>query len=299
MPLMIPCLANSENPEKTKWFDLWHAEVNHSIHDSVHWFDSFFATDEPLDAVKSNAKFTFSYIPYETQLTNFESQFRIRAKLPNLKNRWDIIVSDYDDADERNQADRNISAARAEGRNDNVGFALRFSHLIRNNKNISARLGIDGGSDIYFRTRYRRTFDVTDKTEIEVEPAIYYYLDQGYGARFNLDFSYALTANSILTQANGWEYIQDQAYSEWRHSLLHYYQFQSRSALVSGFFSHGYINNNDDYLVENYGVFFRYRCQTLRDWLYLEIEPFLHHPKHMNHRSTFGIALSLEVNFSR
>ncbi|WP_017444378.1 hypothetical protein [Gayadomonas joobiniege] len=293
-------LAAQADKTSHTWYDSWHQQVNSSIHNSVVWFDSFFVTDKtnPQNISKSHAKFTLAYVPYETQLANFEHQFRIKAKLPNLKDRWDIIFSDYDEDDERNQADKNIAAARANRRKDNPSLALRFNRFIKDNKYLSARVGIDGGSDIYFRTRYRRTFNLTNATELEFEPALYYYLDQGYGARFNLDYNYALSSQSLLSFANGWEYIQDEPFSEWRHSLLHYYQFESNAAMVSGFFSHGLINKNDDYLVENYGLFFRYRCQTMREWLYLEIEPFVHHPQKMDYAQTFGIALRLEINFS-
>lgn len=282
--------------ETNSWLDEVHTDVTDSINASANWFDGFFEHEEATQSAKAYARVRLGYIPIEEEFNRFETKLRLRLKLPNLKNRWDIIVSDYDDANERGVADEAINDVKGDNnQNDQLNLAIRFTHSASENKYVSTRLGFAKGADIYLRTRYRRKFSPTTWLNYEVEPAIYYYIDNGWGSRFDLDFEFAKTEHGLFKQTNSWEYIQDDKYPEWRHSLLYYYQLGERSAVISGLFSTGEIIQG--YQLENQGIFMRYRCQALRNWIYFEVEPFIHYPTYRNNERTFGVALRLEINF--
>ncbi|MER2491852.1 hypothetical protein [Catenovulum sediminis] len=305
--LHTPALSATENDNnhinstisenRKSWIDYWHLDVTDSITASANWFDSFFATTRSNETAQASARLRLGYIPRETEFSRFETRFRVSAKLPNLKNRWDVIVSDYDDASEGNSADQVIDDVQGGRNRDQLSLALRFTHFIKDNKYLSTRLGLAKGADIYLRTRYRRNFILYEWLNFELEPSIYYYVDNGLGARLNLDFDFFKTENGLWQQNNGWEYVQDEGDPEWRHSLLHYYQINQSSALISGIFANGLVSQG--YHLSNKGVFTRYRLQALRKWMYFEIEPFIHYPEDRAHKQTFGLALRLEINFEQ
>ncbi|MCU4675527.1 hypothetical protein N7931_07745 [Catenovulum sp. 2E275] len=282
--------------ENDTWLDSMQTEVSQSINASANWFDDFFEQENKTKQAKAYAKIRFGLIPLEQDLIRFDSKIRLRAKLPNLKDRWDIIVSDYDENREQSITDEAIKDTSGGRKEEQLNLALRVTHSSKENQYISSRIGFAKGADIYLKSRYKRKFFPFDGLNLEIEPALYYYLDHGFGSRVNLDLEFGKTQNGLFRQTNSWETIQDDNHPTWRHSLLHYYQINPKSALISGIFATGRIIN-DDYLYDNRGFFMRYRCQAMRKWIYFEIEPFVHFPDFRAHERTYGMALRLEVSF--
>lgn len=281
--------------EQSAWLDSMQTGVSHSINASASWIDDFFEQDNKTEQAKAFAKVRLGLIPIESDWQRFESKIRLRAKLPNLKNKWDIIVSDYDDNNEQSITDEAINDTSGAQREEQLNLAIRVTHSLKENQYISSRIGVAKGADIYVKTRYKRSFIPFNGLKIELEPALYYYLNQGFASRVNLDFELAKTERGLLKQTNSWESIQDEATPTWRQSLLYYYQLNNQSALIAGAFATGEINQG--YLYNNKGFFARYRCQAIRKWIYFEVEPFVHFPDYREFERTYGIALRVEANF--
>ncbi|WP_440903492.1 hypothetical protein ACMZOO_11560 [Catenovulum sp. SX2] len=291
--------ANPEaNTQPPSWYDEVQEDVSDRITTTANWFDGFFGQDKlDKDRASASAKLRLGYVPIERDFARFEHQFRLRARLPNLEDKWDVIVSDYNDSNESHESERVINETQGQQKKEDLTVAVRYIHSQDNRNFISTRVGFAKGADIYIRTRYRRQFSLADKLSLETEPAIYYYIAHGYGARFDFKIDYQSSETSLWRQDNSWEYIEDEEYPEWRHNLLFYHQLNNQSALISGIFAHGEIING--YKLENKGIFVRYRAQALRDWFYFEIEPFIHYPDFRDHAHTPGIALRIEINFQQ
>lgn len=290
--------GENANPQTLQWLDEVQEDVSDTITTTANWFDSFFGQDKlDKDRATASAKLRLGYVPIEGDFARFEHQFRLRARLPNLEDKWDVIVSDYNDSNESQESERVINETQGQQKKENLSVAVRYIHAQDSRNFISTRVGLAKGADLYIRTRYRRKFSLADKLTLETEPAIYYYLAHGYGTRFDFKIDYQNSDVSLWRQDNSWEYIQDEDHPEWRHNLLFYNQLNNQSALISGIFAHGKINNG--YRLENKGIFVRYRAQALRDWFYFEIEPFIHYPDFRDHAHTPGIALRIEINFQQ
>ncbi|WP_157447324.1 hypothetical protein [Catenovulum agarivorans] len=284
--------------QQPSWYDEVQEDVSDTITTTANWFDGFFGQDKlDKDRASASAKLRLGYVPIERDFARFEHQFRLRARLPNLEDKWDVIVSDYNDSNESQESERVINETQGQQKKEDLSVAVRYIHSQDNRNFISTRVGFAKGADIYIRTRYRRQFSLADKLSLETEPAIYYYISHGYGARFDFKIDYQSSEVSLWRQDNSWEYIQDEEHPEWRHNLLFYHQLNNQSALISGIFAHGQII--DGYKLENKGIFARYRAQALRDWFYFEIEPFIHYPDFRDHAHTPGIALRVEINFQQ
>lgn len=281
--------------EQKAWLDSMQTGVSHSINASANWFDDFFEQENKTEQAKAFAKVRLGLIPIESDWQRFESKIRLRAKLPNLKNKWDIIVSDYDDNNDQSIADEAINDTNAAQREEQLNLAIRVTHSLKENQYISSRIGFAKGADLYIKTRYKRSFIPISNFKIELEPALYYYVQHGFASRLNLDFELMNTERGLLKQTNRWERVQDEAYPKWRQSLLYYHQLNKQSAIITGAFATGEINNG--YRYNNKGFFARYRCQAIRKWIYFEVEPFVHFPDYREFERTYGIALRIETNF--
>lgn len=281
--------------EQIGWLDNVQTGVTHSIDASANWIDDFFEQSNETEQAEAFAKVRLGLIPIEGDWQRFESKIRLRAKLPNLKNKWDIIVSDYDDNNEQSITDEAINDTNGTQREEQLNLAIRVTHSLKDNQYISSRIGFAKGADLYIKTRYKRSFTPLNWLKIELEPALYYYLNHGWASRVNLDFELAKTERGLLRQTNSWESIQDEDSPTWRQSLLYYYQLNTQSAIIGGAFATGEIEQG--YRYNNKGFFARYRCQAIRKWIYFEVEPFVHFPDYREFERTYGIALRVEANF--
>ncbi|KMT64657.1 hypothetical protein [Catenovulum maritimum] len=286
--------ASEAKSNDKKWLDNLHQGVSSSIYQSANWFDGFFKQEKTLEKAQATAKLRLGYVPAETNLAGLEHRIKLKAKLPNLKNKWDVIFSDHDDTNRDSTADEVISDIE-NNKDDDLNLAIRFTHSATKKKYITTRLGLGKGADIYLRTRYRRNFQHTDSFQTIIEPSIYYYLRHGWHYRLLFNFEWQCSKDCMWQLNNRWDHESEEDLTTWRHSLLYYYQLNEKAAVVKGIFYTG--NIEQGYQLENKGVFIRYRQQALRDWFYYEIEPFIHYPKTREFKQTLGIALRIELNF--
>jgi hypothetical protein len=116
-------LANEEKEEI--WLDSMHRAISDSVTDSAQWFDDFFAVDNVKEDDKAlgEVRLRLGWEPRSRELNEFEAKLKVRVKLPNLKNKVDLILSDYDDnPDDKVRAVREVDIDRLYS----FSFELRF-----------------------------------------------------------------------------------------------------------------------------------------------------------------------------
>lgn len=117
----------------------------------------FIDETQPLDeAAKAEARLRLGWEPRSRDLMEFESRFRVRVRLPNMKHQTDLIFSDYDE-DEQGSG---IKAARNESLDNRNRFsmALRFTAKKTEDLNISHRIGVGRKLQPYVKSEIRKTF---------------------------------------------------------------------------------------------------------------------------------------------
>ncbi len=298
--LSLSSYASFANEVEYAWLDELHEGVSGSLHESVEWIDSYWADEEYSEKSRINAKIRLGWEPRERELDDYLSRIRLKVKLPKLARRVDLVFSDYDDIDQENLSDELIQEKSTQRQShDDFNLALRWVHKSAKKEKISSKIGLASEPDVYTKIAYRRIFESSEHSNIMLQPSLYYYFDQGIGARLSANYQYNSSKQSLFEQNNSWRYLKgkDDGEVKWQHSLLHYYQYSDKVAFISGIFANGI--TQDSYRVKNRGVFFRYRKRSVRDWLYFEVEPFIHWPQEFNYQQTYGIALRLEGNFSR
>lgn len=291
----ITNLNAEEIQQEHPWLDTMHQNIASSVNTSALWFDDFFSLDEFEHHEEANgeARIRFGWEPRSRDVNVFETRFKIRVKLPNLKNRVDLVFSDYDD-------DRPDNDIQASGNNDFVE-QNRFSLALRWRKNpesgLSHRIGIGRRLQAFAKSRYRNLHILTDKTTLRWETSAYLYSEDGLGADISWQLGYNVTNRSIFTWNNHF-YFRDQTNDWlWRHSLQKLTQLNEKNALIAGVYIEGLSRPN--YRLDEYLVSLRWRKNTLRKWLFYEVEPFILWRRDERFSASYGIALRLEGFFGK
>jgi hypothetical protein len=275
------------------WLDSMHQSIASSVNSSALWFDDFFALEEfeKHEKAYGEARIRLGWEPRSRSVKEFETRFKIRVKLPNLKNRADLVLSDYDD-------DRPDNDIQASGINDFVEqnrFSLALRWRSSPESGLSHRIGVGRRLQAFAKSRYRNSHTLTNKTILRWETSAYMYSDDGLGADFSWQLGYNATDHSIF-RLNNHFYFRDRTSDWlWQHSVQKLTQFDEKNALIVGYYIEGISRPN--YRLEEYLVSLRWRKNTLREWLFYEVEPFILWRRDEQFSASYGIALRIEGFF--
>ena len=290
--------TNAEEKMNDDWMHSFHSTVSDSVYQSALWFDGFFTHEEnEQQTPKTTARIRFSWEPKSRDLAEFNSRFRVKVQLPHLKNKFDLILSDDSD-DELSQLPLETIKPKSEISDEPFAAAVRMVHLNTNEKYTDTRVGLSGG-DVFLKTRHKRRYSLQDVHGFKIEPSVFYFLDDGLGARLLLEYDYQLNPKEQLRVNYSVRGSESYSGIRWKHGFYHLRQLSDNRAAVLGLLIQGERNGDNGFLIENYTLSYRYRFNALKKWLFFEIEPFIEWPDNENYKTTPGIALRVEGYFSK
>ncbi|GAA0854471.1 hypothetical protein [Aliiglaciecola litoralis] len=274
------------------WIDTMHKSISESVMDSAQWFDNFFAKANKQEDQHAlgEVRLRLGWEPRSRELNEFEAKLKVRVKLPNLKNRVDLILSDYED-----NPDDKVRAGRVNdiNRQDNFSLALRYKN--KPDSGLSHRLGFGRRFQYFAKSRYRDTANILPDLNLRYDASIYYYNRDGFGSDLGLGLDYDYSKEMLLRFENRF-YFRDKSKDWlWQHSWQALQQINDRTAVVYGYYIEGLSRPN--YRLEEYLLSVKFRRNTQREWLFYDIEPFILWRRDENFSASFGIALRIEGFF--
>lgn len=245
--------------------------------------DSYFADEEAgRNQAKAWGHVVFAWEPRSGELfdaDNFPVKFKVKAKLPNLKNKVELILSDGEDDDFQTLPYESVRPEALKLSQDSLGAAIQFLSSKGENTRVSHRIGI-GDRQVYARSSwiYRQKL-LNDLVTFNVSPAIEYYASDGWGARVLFDTGYKLSETSEMRFDVSLQNRQAFDDPKFRWGIFNIKSLGQKKALITGFSSAGEIELHGQ--LEAYSRRFstRYRFNALRSWIYFEIEPFIEFSK--------------------
>lgn len=275
------------------WLDDAYCYLNYGVDSTANSINSWFLHENMDPSIATTkGRLRLGWEPRSGALNQFDVRFRIRAKFPSLKDRYELLLSDEEDG--VNQQDIKAAQNRDLAADDRANVALQFKK--NEDDHLAYRLGIGRGSQIYTRVRF------DDELELSKDTKFYYYAEANYysGDKFGFEvdgvFSSQITNNSAFEFSNSFQYRDNRKDWYWRHEMRYLildkddksYLF---TASIDGF-------SEPNYRKESMLVSARYKQRVFREWLYLEIEPFILWLREENFRTSYGIALRAEIHFS-
>lgn len=293
----ITVLGSAEQAE-IDWVEKLRVNVSNTVFLSATWFDSFFAEDEALRyPPKVSARIRLGWEPKAGDFSEFKTKFRLRVKLPHFSNRMDLILSD-DEQDDIAQLPLESVEQDSSAKNDNFAAAVRFVHKNTDNTTSDTRIGLSSG-DIFVRARYKRNYVFSARHAFKLEPSVYYYLDDGLGAKLMTEYDFQISPQKQLRINYSIRGSESFSGIRWKHGLYHLEQFSLLDAGMLGLVVEGERNGEHGFIVDKYTLSYRYRFNAYRSWLFFDIEPFLEWPEEDDYKTVPGIALRVEGYFNK
>lgn len=280
------------------WSHKFHLRVSNSVHRSAIWFDSFFMEegDEQISP-KTSARIKVGWEPKARDWSEVGARFKLKVRLPHFKDKVDVIFSDSDEDQFDNLP---LESIKVNQELDDANFAAAIRYIFKDKENYvtDTRLGISGG-DIFIRARHKRTYNWLENHSFKFEPALYYYLDDGFGSRLLLEYNYQINDSEqyrINYSIRGSESFHG---IRWKHGFYHLKQLSNDKASIWGLQAEGERNGERGFVVDKYTLSYRYRFNALKEWLFFEIEPFFEFAEEENYKTTPGLALRVEGFFTK
>ncbi len=254
--------------------------------------DSFF--DDPRHLTESNTtrakvKLAFEY----SRVDNFEfnPSIDLRLNVPNLEHKLNVLITANTDEDFDTESTSTSGTSVAD--KDELSISLQYFMKTADKYNLSTSVG--GSYDyLYAGIRYRYLQDF-GLWQVRFTDRLRYYTDDGWENKAELDFERHISTNwffrTILTAilAEEEEGIPQSAIIRTYHTI------NKDNALLYEVGT--YFDTEPNYSMTDLQFKLRYRQRFYRDWLVLELQPYVTFPQDHDRETNPGFVAKLEFDF--
>jgi len=201
-----------------------------------------------------------------------DTDFRVRLQvhMPNVSE-WGYLFIGRDNERElirdEDEAFRREQSLLPEGRDDDQTFFVGIGRVLR--ENLDLRLGVRGGYKLYAQARYRKTWWLTDDSNIDYRQTLFLAVAEGLGTTTGLNYALALDADTAFRWRNSATIGTETDGVEWSTSLGLFRTFGRQRELSFELLGKG--NTEGTVLVEEYGLRAIYSRPLYRDWIIGEL----------------------------
>ncbi len=280
--------------------DRWHQAIETGLRRTATWADSFFS-DERYEAESNESRLRLRIGAFveEGEGLSDDLDADLRIALPGTRDRIAFIVeggSDESNDDRRVPAD---DIAREFRGNDDSNFSLglRYRFLETRGHSILGQAGLELRSvnaQGAFGLRYRGLFGL-GQWGVRFAERLRWFTDDGVETITTLDFDREVFGRMLFrhTLKAAWFEKEQGYFYEINFSLI---QRLNQISAIQYECNNFFETEPNNHLVES--VFrLRYRRQTYRDWLILEVAPQVAVPHDRDYEPTPGILLRAELTF--
>ena len=281
--------------DEQAWYDHWHIQLEDTMNATARNLDAFFAldNDQSHQDATASGRIRIGWEPRSRDWAEFDVRFRVRVKLPALKNRVDLLLTD----DEDDLQETTVKASRNDqlGRRDQTTLALRFRRSP--DAKLSHRIGFGRRDQVFLKSRYRNNYEISEQDALLYDAELYYYSKDHLGGELGLSYQHLINDHSLIRQSNRYYYRDNTNDWRWRHELQYMNQVNAQSAYIYTLFVEGLSRPNMH--TEQVFLSARWRTNPTRDWMYFEVEPYLLWLKEEDFKTSYGVALRLEVHYGK
>lgn len=272
---------------------------------SFRWFDGLFGDSEDFneDAVRgwfiTGAEYT-EYDGFDPRL-----RVRVRAPLPNVNKRWDLILGRVDEtsylSDTEPEDKTFFNPGAVSQRDDDGEWLLGLGHRGRGRKSgwdwdAGVRLRLPPRPYTKLQYYYNKAYSMD--TDIHFRQTFFWRSDDGFGATIRGDLAHALNPSDMLRFEAIATISEDTEGTEWYYGNTWYHRLEGNNAISLRAFVSGATNHVVP--LREYGLDLIWRFPFTREWMYLSLGPSVTWPRELESEEremSLGFGVWVEVEF--
>ncbi|MDX1379853.1 MAG: hypothetical protein R3233_01975 [Xanthomonadales bacterium] len=247
------------------------------------WFDGLWGDTHDFDERGVNGLLIFG--AEQTQYDGFDPRLRlrVRASLPNLSRRWDLMLGRVDEesyvAGTQGQ-DPTFYNPGVVDRGQEPDWLLGLGHRGKERKSgwdydVGVRLRLPPRP--YVKAQWYFNHDFSDDSDFRFRQTFFWRQDQGFGTTSRGDMAVSLNPTDVLR----WEGIatvhEETEGVQWYAGQTWYHLFGNHAAISLLAFAEG--STDAEVPLREYGFKLVWRKPFTRDWLYLSVGPIVTWPR--------------------
>ena len=272
---------------------------------SFRWFDGLWGDSHDFDedAVRgwfiAGAEYT-EYDGFDPRL-----RVRVRAPLPNMNRRWDLILGRVDEttfvSDTEGTDKTFFNPGVVNQRDEDPEWLLGLGHRGRSRKqgwdwSAGVRLRVPPRPYAKLQYYYNRAF--SQDTDVHFRQTFFWRNDDGFGATARGDLAHSIDPSNVLRLEGIITNSEESQGFQWYFGHTWYHRFAGENGISLLAFAEG--ETDHEVPLRDYGFNLIWRRPFTRDWLYLSMGPSLTWPKEFESEKremSLGFGLWVEVEF--
>lgn len=302
--LIDPCTPDEL---QASWIDWLQRKVSRTVCGSALWFDGLFGESDVYEETSATHGRIFLGVLWdERDGLDFKFRFRLKASLPQLENRANIVLGRDDfDSYVSDQTDTSEGLPGSFGDSEEEEWLLGIGYAPVTGRR--SRLSIEPGVrlkiplDPYVKVHYRHNL-LTDPNKIQVRfrETLFWRKQDGYGFTSRVDIDRTLSQRFLLRARAAGTVGEAQRGVDWQTALTLYHYLGGGRALAYMVEVLG--ETGLEVPVQDYDVRVTYRQPFLRSWLFLELSGGLNWPRKLldeDREINPGLGVGFEMQYGR
>lgn len=268
------------------------------------WFDSWWGDryDYPEQAVNGWLSLGTSYRKFD----GFDPRFRlrVRAPLPNLNNRWDLIIGRVDEeayiSDSQTQ-DETFYNPGAIDRGEDDSWLLGLGHRRRSQRkgwdwSVGVRLRLP--PEPYAKVSWFYNTRTSENSDLRFRQTFFWRSNDGFGTTTRADYAWALTPRNVLRSEGVATLSESTEGARWYAGQTWFHLMKERRAFSLLAWARG--ETDGPVGVTDGGLNFVWREPFTRDWMFISYGPSITWPRRLpedKRELNFGFGIWLEMEF--
>lgn len=278
---------------------------NHTLADHVHdnisgnverlskWIDSFFGNAPVEEERMGNRVRLIPSVEFrEGDTPDFKFRVSAKLRLPRFSHKLGLVLAAFQDEDAAQYGVPGQYAAD----DDVQQAALRYVIEEKKRARLSADLGLrfEPELDPYLRLRWRRLL-TDDPVVSRIVQYLFWSPRRGWGETSRFEMESKLAPKTFARSATAATWSERSRGVDWAQTFSAWHYFSPRRAVGLEWLNEGFTDPRAS--LEKSRLTLKYRRRVSRDWLFIQVGPFVELPRDRDFDVTPGVTFQVETVF--
>jgi hypothetical protein len=297
-PLSAVAAEPKDNTAAPTQADIAHDNISASLNSASQWFDNFFS-DPRIDAEPAGTllRLRGSATLTENEGTSYKGKIKLNVVLPNLNNRYHLILSNEADDLKNGSSPATQTAEQLSTKEQATTLGVQYTKHTNRDLIYTNRLSIqyDDGFNPQLLTRLRYPMPVTEKSLLNFTQSFSWEDNDGFGQQNRIDYDYILRENMLLRTTGHGLFSEASHGYEWLAIQQLLTSFSENKAITVGTYLVGETRPQNH--VTEYVCFTEYRQSFIKKWLFVELRPEINWQRENNFKMATAFTVTVEARF--